>query len=185
MTKNLTLKDKYLKEIKPALASEFNAENPHAIPSIKKVVVNIGIGQLSKDKAKFDQLKKDLTAITGQVPEVRGAKISIAGFNVRQGMPVGLRVTLRKDRMYSFLTRLFSTVLPRLRDFRGVSKSAFDRDGNYTLGLTEHSVFPEIDITKSGSYGVEITIVTNAKDAKKAKRLLELLGMPFEKESKG
>ncbi|OGM06059.1 50S ribosomal protein L5, partial [Candidatus Woesebacteria bacterium GWB1_43_5] len=173
-------KEKYEKEVAPLIAGEFKIKNAKAIPRLEKVVVNMGTGSV-RDKAKLEQLKVDLAAITGQVPSVRLARLSIAGFNIREGTPVGLKVTLRASRMYNFLTRLFSIVLPRLRDFRGVSRGGFDKNGNYTLGLPEHSVFPEIDITKSGSHGMEITIVTNAKDIKMARRMLELLGMQFEK----
>ena len=128
-------------------------------------------------------MKKDLATITGQAPSVRNAKVSIASFSLRAGMPVGLSVTLRGGRMYSFLDRLFSIVLPRLRDFRGVSLKSFDEMGNYTLGLEEHTVFPEIDSTKSASaHGFEVTIVTTAKDKEQSKRLLELMGMPFQKD---
>lgn len=176
------LKEKYIKEIKQTLAKEFDIKNVLAVPGLKKVVVNVGIGSLSKNQQQMDALKKDLASITGQAPSVRNAKVSIASFSLRAGMPVGLSVTLRGDKMYSFLDRLFSIVLPRLRDFRGVSGKSFDKMGNYTLGFEEHTVFPEIDPTKSASaHGLEITIVTTAGNIEKSKRLLELLGMPFEK----
>lgn len=177
----MKLSEKYQKEVADTLASEFKIKNKFAIPVIEKVVVNVGSGQTSRDKAKMDRLKDDIAKITGQAPSLRKAKISIAGFNVREGMVVGLKTTLRGERKYDFLTRLISIVLPRLRDFRGIPGNNFDKSGNYTLGLTEHTVFPEIDITKSGSYGMEMTIVIKNSDPIKSKRLLELLGMPFEK----
>lgn len=179
---NTVLQEKYTKEVIPVVTKEFDIKNPFSMPKIEKVVVNMGIGAISKDKGKLEQIKKDLASITGQAPSVRLARVSVAGFNVREGQSVGLKVTLRGDKMYNFLTRLFSIVLPRLRDFRGVSGTSFDKNGNYTLAVLEHSVFPEIDITKSGSQGMEITIVTRAGSPEVAKRILTLIGMPFEKE---
>jgi large subunit ribosomal protein L5 len=174
--------EKYQKEVAPALAAEFEIKNKMAVPMVNKVVVNLGIGEVAKNEQALEGLKRDLAAITGQAPSVRLAKKSIAAFGIRTGMPVGLSTTLRGVRMYSFLDRLFSIVLPRLRDFRGISAKSFDKFGNYTLGLVEHTVFPEIDTAKASSaHGLEITIVTTAKDAEKSKRLLELLGCPFEK----
>ncbi|KKQ41757.1 MAG: 50S ribosomal protein L5 [Microgenomates group bacterium GW2011_GWC1_37_8] len=177
----IRLKQKYQKEVISQLLKEIEVKNNMAVPKIEKVVVNMGIGEVAKNKEMLDQVKKDMAVITGQMPQIRGAKVSVASFGIRRGMPVGLRVTLRNEKMYSFLDKLFSIVLPRLRDFRGVSKSSFDRQGNYTLGIVEHTVFPEIDITKSQSRGLEITIVTKSKDIEKSMKLLELLGMPFEK----
>ena len=182
MSDQLSLKDKYISEVSKELKSEFGIKNEMAVPKVEKVVVNMGIGQAGRDKAKLALLKEDMAVITGQTPSVRRAKTSIAGFNVREGIPVGLKVTLRGVKMYDFLGRLFTIVLPRLRDFRGVSKKGFDKKGNYSLGLAEHSVFPEIDIGKSGSHGIEITIVTSAGSPEMSLRLLDLLGMPFEKE---
>jgi large subunit ribosomal protein L5 len=176
------LQEKFEKEIKLVLAKEFDIKNKHAVPGLIKVVLNMGIGAASKNQQQMDLLKHDFAQITGQAPSVRNAKLSIASFNLRAGMPVGLSVTLRKERMYSFLDRLFSIVLPRLRDFRGVPLKSFDKEGNYTLGFEEHTVFPEIDPTKSAApHGFEATIVTSAKDPNQAKRLLELLGCPFQK----
>ena len=177
------LHEKFEKEIKDTLSKEFEIRNNLAIPKVTKVVVNMGIGLAAKNQQQMDSLKKDLAVITGQAPAIRNAKVSIASFNLRAGMPVGLSVTLRGDRMYAFLDRLFSIVLPRLRDFRGVPLKSFDGRGNYTLGFEEHTVFPEIDPTKSAAaHGLEITIVTTAGTPEKAKRLLELLGCPFVKE---
>ena len=177
----IRLKQKYQKEVISQLLKEIEVKNNMAVPKIEKVVVNMGIGEVAKNKEMLDQVKKDMAVITGQMPQIRGAKVSVASFGIRRGMPDGLRVTLRSEKMYSFLDKLFSIVLPRLRDFRGVSKSSFDRQGNYTLGIVEHTVFPEIDITKSQSRGLEITIVTKSKDIEESMKLLELLGMPFEK----
>lgn len=159
--------------------------NPMAIPKLVKVVINMGVGSAMKNKDVIQALKKDLATITGQYPSLRLAKISVASFGLRRGMPVGLVVTLRKKKMFAFLDKLFTIVLPRLRDFRGVSLDSFDNQGNYSLGLVEHTLFPEIDVIKSApSHGMEITIVTSTKDKDQAKRLLELLGMPFEKSEK-
>ncbi len=184
------LQEKFEKEVKPVMKKEFDIKNDFAIPMITKVTLNMGVGEAAKSEQTMGALKKDLAAISGQFPSTRNAKVSIASFTLRAGMPVGLSTTLRGEKMYSFLDRLFSVVLPRLRDFRGVPLKSFDKFGNYTLGFVEHTVFPEIDTTKSAQpHGMEITIVTTAGDAGaatavvKAKRLLELMGMPFEKEA--
>ncbi len=175
------LQEKYEKETVKTLVSEFGIKNKMAAPKINKVVLNIGIGSVAKNKELTETLKKDLAAISGQKPAIKVAKVSIASFGLRRGMPVGIAVTLRREMMYAFLDRLFSIVLPRLRDFRGVSKHSFDKSGNYTLGITEHIVFPETDITKGTPHGLEITIVINSGKKEMSERLLELLGMPFEK----
>jgi large subunit ribosomal protein L5 len=175
------LKQKYEKEVVPILSKELEIDNSLALPKITKIVVNMGVGDAIKDKEAMQAAKKDLATITGQMPSVRVAKVSVASFGVRRGMAVGLKVTLRKDRMYSFLDKLMSIVLPRLRDFRGVPLKSFDKSGNYTLGLAEHIVFPEIDITKTQPRGLEITLVTNSKNAQESKLMMEALGMPFEK----
>ena len=177
------LKEKFKKEVKGTLAKEFGIKNSHAIPEVAKIVVNMGVGAAAKNQQQMDNLKRDIAAITGQAPSIRNAKVSIASFSLRAGMPVGLSVTLRGERMYSFLDRLFSIALPRLRDFRGVSLKSFDKKGNYTLGFEEHTVFPEVDPSKAAApHGLEITIVTTAEDPEKSKRLLELMGCPFVKE---
>ncbi|SRR5258706_1205758 len=179
------LKEKYNKEIKAALTQELDVKNQMSVPKLVKVVVNMGVGEAAKSKQAMDLLQKDMAAITGQAPSVRNAKVSIASFSLRAGMPVGLTTTLRGERMYSFIDRLFSIVLPRLRDFRGVPDKSFDGQGNYTLGVLEHTVFPEIDSTKSAQpHGMEITIVTTGGSMVKSKLLLEKLGMPFVKEAK-
>jgi large subunit ribosomal protein L5 len=176
------LEEKYKKEVVGKLMEEFNIKNPFAVPSIEKVVVNVGAGEAIKNKDLIETWAKDLSIITGQKPSIRKARISVAAFGVRKGAPVGLKCTLRGKKAWSFLERLFSIVLPRLNDFRGVSLDAFDKDGNYTLGLSDFSIFPEIDISKvSKTFGLEITIVTKTKNKELSKRLLELLGMPFEK----
>lgn len=180
--KSSRLKEKY-EEVKKILSSEFSIKNPMALPRIEKVVVNMGVGELSKNKDLGESLSKDLALVTGQKPSIRLAKVSVASFGIRRGMPVGLAVSLRGERMYHFLDRLFSIVLPRLRDFRGVSPTGFDKNGNYTLGLAEHTVFPEVDPAKvSAPRGLEVTIVIKGGSPEKSKRLLQLLGMPFEKE---
>lgn len=176
------LQEKYEKEIKKILIQEFGIKNVMAVPKLVKVVVNVGTGDLIKNNTGMENLKRDFAQITGQMPSTRLAKVSIASFNIRTGMPVGLSVTLRGDKMYSFLDRLFSIVLPRLRDFRGISNKSFDKSGNYTLGMNEHIVFPEIDIAKSAApHGLEITMVTSGKNVEESRRLLELLGCPFQK----
>lgn len=181
MEKTQRLREKYLKEVAPKLARELDIKNPMSYPKILKVVVNMGVGQATKDKELIEKLKKDLATITGQLPSVRRANVSIATFGIRAGMPVGLAVTLRGERMYAFLDKLFSMVLPRLRDFRGVPLKSFDKSGNYTLGMSEQTIFPELEGKTSTVHGLEIVIVTNTKNREVSKRLLEELGMPFEK----
>jgi large subunit ribosomal protein L5 len=153
-----------------------------AVPHVEKVVLNIGIGEAIQNPKALDAASRDLAAITGQRPWVRRAKKSVAAFKLREGMPVGLMVTLRGDRMYEFLDRLLSAALPRVRDFRGVPTRSFDGRGNYTLGLREQLIFPEIDYDKVDKVrGMEISIVTSAKTDIEARRLLELLGVPFQR----
>lgn len=179
----ISLKDRYETEISKKLEKELGIKNKMAIPRVEKVVVNMGIGDLVKNKEGSKSIMADLATIIGQKPSVRPAKISVAGFNVREGMPVGLSATLRGKRMYDFLEKLFTIVLPRLRDFRGLSLKSFDGSGNYTMGIVEHIVFPEIDINKAGApRGLEVTIVTNTNDIEESKKMLILMGMPLEKE---
>lgn len=177
------LKEKYNKEVVPNLMKEFGIDNKMAVPKITKVTLNMGIGDTLKNKEALDAAKRDMATISGQEPSARAAKVSVASFSLRRGMVVGLKSTLRGEKMWAFLDRLFSIVLPRFRDFRGVSLKSFDKFGNYTLGIAEHIVFPEIDFAKSQPRGLEVTITTNAKNKKQGKRMLELLGMPFEKVS--
>ncbi len=177
------MEEKYKKATK-ILMEEFGIKNEMAVPKIIKVVVNSGVGAISKNREALDAVVKDLSLITGQKPSIRKARISVSAFDLRKGQPVGVKVTLRKKRALSFLERLFSIVLPRLNDFKGLPLESFDKDGNYTLGLSDHTVFPEIDISKVlRPFGLEITIVTSTKDKEKAKRLLELLGMPFKRKN--
>jgi len=174
------LRDKYKNEIAPALAKEFDIKNPMAIPRIEKVVVNMGLGEASGNSKILDVAADELRAITGQKPVITKAKKSIAAFKLRQGMNIGSMVTLRGERMYEFLDRLISVALPRVRDFRGVSAKAFDGRGNYTLGVREQLIFPEIDFNKvDKTSGMNITIVTTAKSDDQARSLLKSLGMPF------
>jgi len=174
------LRDKYKKEIAPALAKEFDIKNPMAIPRVEKIVVNMGLGEASSNAKILDVATDELKAITGQKPVITKAKKSIAAFKLRQGMNIGSMVTLRGERMYEFLDRLISVALPRVRDFRGVSGKAFDGRGNYTLGVREQLIFPEIDFNKvDKTRGMNISIVTTAKSDDQARSLLKALGMPF------
>jgi large subunit ribosomal protein L5 len=174
------LRDKYKKEIAPALAKEFDIKNPMAIPRVEKIVVNMGLGEASGNAKILDVATDELKAITGQKPVITKAKKSIAAFKLRQGMNIGSMVTLRGERMYEFLDRLISVALPRVRDFRGVSGKAFDGRGNYTLGVREQLIFPEIDFNKvDKTRGMNISIVTTAKTDDQARSLLKALGMPF------
>ena len=174
------LKQRYQKEIAPAIAKEFAIKNPMAIPRLDKVVVNMGMGEAIANAKILDTAADELRAITGQKPVVTKAKKSIASFKLRQGMPIGTMVTLRGDRMYEFLDRLVSVALPRVRDFRGVSPKAFDGRGNYTIGVREQLIFPEIDFNKVDKLrGMNISIVTTAQTDELARALLKALGMPF------
>ena len=182
MNKHIALKEKYQKEVMPALATEFSTKNPMALPVVSKITINMGTGDRLRNKEFKEKLMADLALITGQKPKVQPARISVAGFAVREGMAVGLTTTLRRDKMYNFLDKLISVVLPRLRDFRGVPLRSFDQAGNYTLGMGEHTVFPEIDLAKVDKpHGLEITVVIKRSNPEKSKRLLALMGMPFEK----
>jgi large subunit ribosomal protein L5 len=174
------LRDKYKKEIAPALAKEFDIKNPMAIPRIEKVVINMGLGEASSNSKILDVAAEELKSIAGQKPVITKAKKSIAAFKLRQGMNIGAMVTLRGERMYEFLDRLISVALPRVRDFRGVSGKAFDGRGNYTLGVREQLIFPEIDFNKvDKTRGMNISIVTTAQTDDQARSLLKALGMPF------
>jgi|SRR5579875_1080051 large subunit ribosomal protein L5 len=176
------LKEKYRQEVVPALQKEFNYTNPMQVPRIEKVVVNIGLGEVIQNPKAMDAAIADLTAITGQRPVITRAKRSVAAFKLREGMQIGCMVTLRGDRMYVFLDKLMNVALPRMRDFQGVSPEAFDGRGNYTLGLREQLVFPEIDYDKVDKVrGMEVSVVTTARTDEEGRQLLKLLGMPFKK----
>ena len=174
------LRDKYNKEIAPAIAKQFDIKNPMAIPRIEKVVINMGMGDAISNAKILDVAVEELRSITGQKPVVTKAKKSIASFKLRQGMNIGTMVTLRGERMYEFLDRLISVALPRVRDFRGVSAKAFDGRGNYTLGIREQLIFPEIDFNKvDKTRGMNISIVTTASSDEQSRALLKAMGMPF------
>ena len=174
------LKVRYRAEIKPALTEQFAYSNPMQVPGVVKVVVNMGVGEAARDAKLIDGALKDLTAITGQKPQVRRATKSIAQFKLREGMPIGAKVTLRGDRMWEFLDRLVTIALPRIRDFRGLSPKQFDGNGNYTFGLTEQSMFHEIDVDRvDRTRGMDITVVTTATNDDEGRALLRALGFPF------
>jgi large subunit ribosomal protein L5 len=174
------LKLRYREEIVPALQGEYSYSNPMQVPGVVKIVVNMGVGQAAKDAKLMDGAVRDLTLITGQKPLVQKARVSIAQFKLREGMPIGAKVTLRGDRMWEFLDRLLSLALPRIRDFRGLSPKQFDGNGNYTFGLTEQSMFHEIDPdTIDRQRGMDITVVTTAKTDDEGRALLKALGFPF------
>jgi large subunit ribosomal protein L5 len=177
------LKDRYEEEVMPALMKSLNLSNVMEVPRIKKVVVNVGLGEALDNAKAIDAAVADLNAITGQKPVVTKARKSIANFKLREGRVIGAKVTLRGERMWSFLDRLMNIALPRVRDFRGISADSFDGRGNYTLGLREQLVFPEIDYDKIDKLrGLEITIVTSARTDEEGRQLLRMLGMPFYKE---
>ena len=176
------LKEKYLDEVSPALMSKFGYKSVMQLPKVDKIVINMGVGDAVQNSKALDAAVEELTIITGQKPVVTKAKKSIAGFRLREGMPIGAKVTLRGERMYEFLDKLISIALPRVRDFRGVSKKAFDGRGNYTLGVKEQLIFPEIDYDKvSKVRGMDIVIVTTANSDEEARELLTQFGMPFQK----
>ena len=176
------LKEKYQKEVVPALQREFNYRNPMQVPAVNKVVINIGMGEAIQNAKAMDAAIADLATITGQRPVITRAKRSVAAFKLREGMQIGCMVTLRGERMYQFLDKLMNVALPRLRDFQGISPEAFDGRGNYTLGLREQLVFPEIDYDKVDKVrGMEVSIVTTARTDEEGRRLLGLMGMPFRK----
>ncbi|MET3699923.1 LSU ribosomal protein L5P [Bacillus oleivorans] len=176
------LKEKYVKEITPSLMSKFNYKSIMQVPKIEKIVINMGVGDAVQNAKALDNAVEELEIITGQKPVVTRAKKSIAGFRLREGMPIGAKVTLRGERMYEFLDKLIAVSLPRVRDFRGISKKAFDGRGNYTLGIREQLIFPEIDYDKvSKVRGMDIVIVTTANTDEESRELLTQFGMPFQK----
>lgn len=179
----MNLLEKYQKQIIPELKEELKLESIMAVPRISKVVVNIGLKEAKDDKKILEPVGQQIAAITGQTPNVRRAKKSIAGFKLGKGVPIGLAVTLRGGKAFSFLEKLFNIVLPRVRDFSGIKETGFDGNGNFSFGVVEQIVFPEIDFSKiDKSRGLQITIVTNTRDDQRAKMLLTKLGMPFAKE---
>ena len=179
------LKDLYKSKVVPELTKEFGYKNPMAVPRMEKIVISMGVGKAVQDKKFLESAKKDLTMIAGQMPLVCKAKKSVSNFKVRQGDKTGLKVTVRQKRMYEFMDRLISLAIPRVRDFRGLNPKSFDGRGNYSMGLTEQSVFPEINPGQIESQqGMNITFVTTAESDAEAKRMLSLFGMPFrERES--
>ncbi len=178
------LKEKYKKEITPAFIEEFSLKNYMQVPRIEKIVINVGAGEAIQNSKVLDYIVNDLSVITGQRPVITKAKKSIAGFKVREGNPIGCKVTLRGNRMYEFLDRLLSLALPRIRDFKGLSLKSFDGQGNYTFGVDEQLIFPEVNYDKIDKIrGMDITIVTTAKEDEKGVALLKYLGFPFKKVS--
>ena len=177
---NARLKEKYNKEIRPALQKELGLDNLMAVPRLEKIVLNMGLGEATQNVKIMDPLVADLASVAGQKPVTTKAKKSIAAFKVREGMPIGAMVTLRGDIMYEFLDRLVSIALPRVRDFRGVSTKSFDGRGNYTLGMRDQLIFPEVDYARVEKLkGMNVTIVTTAKDDNQARALLRQFGIPF------
>jgi large subunit ribosomal protein L5 len=177
------LKERYKEEVAPVLMKSLNLSNAMEVPRIKKIVVNIGLGEALDNAKALDAAVSDMTQITGQKPVITKARKSIANFKLREGRSIGVKVTLRGERMWSFLDRLMNIALPRVRDFRGISPNAFDGRGNYTLGLREQLVFPEIDYDKIDKLrGLEVIIVTSARNDDEGRQLLQMLGMPFRKE---
>lgn len=176
------LEKRYREEVVPALQKRFEYKNPMQVPRIEKVVINMGVGEASRDAKLLEGLVENLRAIAGQQPVITRARKSISNFKLREGMPVGCSVTLRRDRMWSLLDRLISIAVPRIRDFRGLNPNSFDGRGNYSLGLTEQLVFPEIEYDKVPRlHGMDIAIVTSARNDEEGRELLALLGMPFRK----
>lgn len=176
------LKEKFVSEITPSLMEKFNYDSVMEVPKVEKIVINMGVGDAVSNAKNLDKAVEELALISGQKPIITKAKKSIAGFRLREGMPIGAKVTLRGERMYEFLDKLVSVSLPRVRDFRGVSKSAFDGRGNYTLGVKEQLIFPEIDYDRvSKIRGMDIVIVTTANTDEEARELLTQFGMPFQK----
>ena len=174
------LQERYKTEITKALAQKLGRTNPMSLPKLQKIVVNMGVGKALQDKNRMEQAVGDLAKITGQKPQVTKARVAVSGFRLREGNEIGCRVTLRRQRMYEFLDRLISVALPRIRDFRGVNPKSFDGHGNYTFGLSEQLVFPEIDPDKvSFTQGMDITLVTTTDNDDEARELLRLFGMPF------
>ena len=179
----MSLFERYRKEIIEQLKKELGLENNFEVPSLEKIVINCGLGSAADDQKVLDEVSSKIAKITGQIPIITKARAAIASFNIRKGQKIGIRVTLRGKKMYDFFEKFVSVVLPRLRDFRGVPLNSFDKRGNYSVGLKEIDVFPEVEVVKgSKETGLEVTFITTAKDDEKAKKLLEALGMPFQKQ---
>jgi large subunit ribosomal protein L5 len=179
------LHERYAKEILPALAKKFQRENRLSLPKLSKIVLNMGVGKALQDKERMKQSAEHLAMIAGQRPQITKARMAVSGFRLREGNEIGCRVTLRGRRMYEFLDRLINVALPRIRDFRGINPKSFDGNGNYSMGVTEQLIFPEIDPDKvSFTQGMDITFVTTTKNDDEARELLRLFGMPFRDEGK-
>lgn len=179
------LQERYAREILPALAKKFKRENRLSLPRLSKIVLNMGVGKALQDKDRMKQSAEHLSLIAGQRPQITKARMAVSGFRLREGNEIGCRVTLRGRRMYEFLDRLINVALPRIRDFRGVNPKSFDGNGNYTMGVTEQLIFPEIDPDKvSFTQGMDITFVTTTKNDDEARELLRMFGMPFRDETK-
>ena len=175
------LKEVYTKEVVPHLCAEFGYKNPMEVPKLVKVVLNMGVGEAVQNAKAIETAVADLEKISGQKPVIRRARKAIANFKLREGIPIGVSVTLRKERMYEFMDRFISIALPRVRDFRGIPRNSFDGRGNYSVGIVEQIIFPEIDLDKSVLRGLNVTIVTSAKTNREGEALLEKLGCPFRK----
>lgn len=179
------IKDTYNKKVKEQLKKEFGIKNDFAVPRILKAVINVGVGEAVSNKKAIDKVKEQLEMIAGQNAVITKARKSIAAYKIRKGLPIGVKVTLRGKRMYYFLEKLIYVILPRRRDFRGISSTSIDQHGNLNIGFTEQTIFPEIDYDKIDKLrGLEVTVVTSVKDHDKGKKLFELLGIPFQKEAK-
>jgi large subunit ribosomal protein L5 len=181
-TKKPRMREKFERDVVPMLMERFSIRNRMAVPRLEKIVINMGIGKGKEIKEYADEVGKHLAALAGQKPVVTLSRLSISGFKLREGMKVGLKVTLRRDRMWEFLDRLVSLAIPRLRDFRGLSRKSFDGRGNYSMGLSEQTVFPEVDIeTVNNVQGMDVTLVTDARDDARSLAMLEALGLPFQR----
>ncbi len=178
----MNFKGYYNQEVKKKLMTDLHLKNPMEVPAVTKIVINVGAGEAVENKGVLDKIQEQLTIIAGQKPVITKARKSISAFKIRKGLPIGVKVTLRGDKMYAFLEKLIKIVIPRLRDFRGVSENSVDLNGNLNIGFTEQTIFPEIDFDKiDKARGLEVTIVTNAKNREKGKKLFEVLGIPFKK----
>jgi large subunit ribosomal protein L5 len=183
--KIMPLKEKYEKVVREELKSELGIENVMAIPNLEKIVINVGAGKAKDDSSIITEMEEIVAAISGQKPVITKAKIAVSNFKIREGMPIGLKVTLRRDRMWFFLDKLINITLPRTKDFRGVSYKSFDGKGNYSLGMDDQTIFPEVDTTRNHRlHGLQISIITTARDDESGYKLLEKLGFPFKKGSK-